>query len=423
MNEELRQQIALFRFSVIGTLISGELEHGAIAKQIAVLSKRMYNIPNSNRNRIGGGTIEDWLYAYKKNGLAGLKPKARSDQGSVRDIDLLLIESILDFKSEHPRTPLRIVINKLIEQKQLPLQDIPLSTLYRYLRQHQPKRPVPVSGKVQKRFSHQFPNDLWQGDVMHGFYIKEGSAPARKTYLIAFIDDSTRLIVGAKFFYSEATVFVKEVLRDAVLTYGIPSKLYLDNGRNFLADDIAIACAAMKCALIHSTPYYPESKGKIERFFRTVRDCFLSCLNKVSSLEELNNQFSNWLTNDYNRKNHSALDGNSPLDTFLAKSPMRIRRLESHIDPAEIFCKKETRIVAKDGTFRVNSILYEAEEQLIGRKIVVLYDKDDLAKKVKVFDGECFVHTATPIDFISNAHAKRKCIETNNNNNGKDQAL
>jgi putative transposase len=413
MTEELRQQVALFRFSVIGTLISGELEHGAIAKQIAELSTRMYKMPHSRRTRIGKGTIEDWLYAYKYNGFEGLKPKVRSDNGKIRNIDQTHLDAILQFRAEHPRAPLRIALNKLTEEKQLPLQVIPLSTVYRCLRKHHVKRPLPASGKVQKRFAHQFPNDLWQGDVMHGIYIKECSAPARKTYLVAFIDDSTRLIVGAKFFYSEATVNIKEVFRDAVLTYGVPSKLYLDNGRNFLAEDIAIACASMKCALIHSTPYYPESKGKIERFFRTVRDCFISCMSKVSSIEELNNQFTAWLNNEYNRKSHSALDGLSPIDAYLNKAQMRIRRLGSDIDPADIFCKKETRIVAKDGTFRVNNIIYEAEEQLIGQKIVVLYDKDDVAKKVKVFDGECFVHTATPIDFISNAHAKRKPIESN----------
>ncbi len=419
MTEEIRQQIALFRFSVIGTLISGELEHGAVAKQIAELSKRTYKIPNSKRTRIGKGTIEDWLYAYKYNGFEGLKPKIRSDRGTIRDIDQAFLDMVLAFREEHRRTPLRLVINKLAEQNDTSLQEIPLSTLYRYLRLHQPKRTIPASGKVQKRFSHQFPNDLWQGDVMHGIYIKEGTHPARKTYLIAFIDDFSRLIVDAMFFYSEATVNIKEVLRNAVLTYGVPSKLYLDNGRNFLADDIAIACASMKCALIHSTPYYPESKGKIERFFRTVRDCFLSCMDKVSSLEELNNKFTQWLTNEYNRKSHSALDGVSPIDAFLDKAPMRIRRLEAHIDPAEIFCKKESRVVAKDGTFRVNNILYEAEEQLIGQKIIVMYDKDDPAKKVKVFDGECFVHTATPVDFISNAHTKRKPIDNTNSSNSE----
>ncbi len=85
-----------------------------------------------------------------------------------------------------------------------------------------------------------------------------------------------------------------------------------------------------------------------------------------------------------------------------------LRRIPTSIDPVDLFCTKVTRLVAKDGTFRVNSILYEAQEHLIGRAITVAYDKDEPSKKVKVFDGPVFVHTATPIDFLANAKAKRK---------------
>jgi len=339
-----------------------------------------------------------------------LKPKIRSDQGKIRGVDNETIKVIREFKDQYPRMPLRLVINRLNDEKKLPEPTIPLSTLYRYLRLHFPRRPAPVTGKEQKRFVHRFPNECWQGDVMHGPYIKDGSGPARKTYLVAFIDEASRLIVGAQFFFSEATVNIKEVLRDAVMTYGVPSKLYLDNGKNFCALDIELACAAMGCALIHSTPYYPESKGKIERFFRTVRDSFLSGLCRVNSLLELNQTFAAWLRDEYNRAPHSSLDKETPLDTFLKKAENRIHRLPAHIDPQELFCRKESRLVAKDGTFRVNNILYEAEEHLIGSKINVLYDKDDPLKQVKVYDGAVFVHSAKPIDYLSNAYAKRKEI-------------
>jgi len=410
MDEKMRELIAIFRHSVIGSLISGELCHGDLTKQIVELSKRRYQIPFSTRTSIGIGTIEDWLYAYRYNGIEGLKPKSRSDQGKIRGVDDETIKIISEYKAEHSRMPLRLVLKRLNEEKKLPDSQIPLSTLYRYLRLHFPKRPVPVTGKEQKRFVHRFPNECWQGDVMHGPYIKDGFGPAKKTYLVAIIDDRSRLIVGAEFFFSEATVNIKEILREAVMTYGVPSKLYLDNGKNFCALDIELACAAMNCVLIHSTPYYPESKGKIERFFRTVRDSFLSGLRTVHSLLELNEAFSAWLRDEYNRAPHSSLDKETPLDTFLKYVENRLRRLPPHLDPRELFCRKESRQVAKDGTFRVNNILYEAEEHLIGTKINVLYDRDDPLKLVKVYDGTVFVHTAKPIDYLSNAYAKRKDI-------------
>jgi putative transposase len=413
MDEKVREQIALFRYSVIGSLISGELLFGDLQKRIRELASRKYSIPYSKRTRIGAGTIEEWLYAYRYNSFEGLKPKPRSDRGKTRTLDEQAIKAIHDYKQQHPRAPVRLVINKLKEEKIIADQQMPLSTVYRFLRFSMPKRKSPVTGKEQKRFAHRFPNDCWQGDVMHGLYIKESGDTAKKTYLVAFLDDATRLIVGAQFFFSEAVVNIKEVLRTAILTYGVPSKLYLDNGRNFCADDIEIACASMRCALIHSTAYYPEGKGKIERFFRTVRDQFLSMLHPVHSLAELNTCFSRWLQQHYNRGAHSSLDGATPLNTFMAKAENRIRRLAAHVDPNELFCKKETRLVAKDGTFRVNNVLYEAEEHLIAKKITVLYDKDEPTKQVKVYDGPAFVHTAKPIDFIANAHSKRKPLHNN----------
>jgi putative transposase len=417
MDEKMRQRIALFRFSVIGPLISGELMHGELNRRIQELSVRTYSVPHGRRTRVRAGTIEEWLYTYRKFGLDGLKPKSRSDTGTIRAVSDDIGKAIIGYRQRFPRMPLKVILYRLVSENKIKPLEVPLSTAYRFLSSHVPKRTAPATGKEQKRFCHRYPNDCWQGDTMHGPYIKDAiDKHAKKTYLIAFIDDATRLIVGAEFFFSEAVANVKDVLRVGVLTYGVPSKLYLDNGKNFCADDIELACAAMQCALIHTTAYYPEGKGKIERFFRTVRDSFLSGIEQIHSLEQLNQNFDDWLQQHYNRGAHSSLDGATPLSTFLKNAENRIRRLPSHIDPAELFCKKESRQVAKDGTFRINNILYETEEHLIGSKIDVLYDKDDPLKKVKVFDGSLLVHTVKPIDFIANSKTKRKELNTSQGN-------
>jgi putative transposase len=419
MDEKLREKIALFRYSVIGPLASAELMHGELKRRIRELSTGSYIIPNSRRKTVRPGTIAQWLHWYRKNGIEGLKPKSRSDHGAIRGIGADIGKAIIEKRTECPRMPLRIVLRKLQVEKDLPTLQIPLSSAYRYVRFHLPKRPVPTTGREQKRFSHRYPNDCWQGDTMHGMYIRdEQDGRSRKTYLIAFIDDATRLITGARFFFSETVQHVKEVIREAVLTYGVPAKLYLDNGRNFCAEDIEIACAAMRCALIHTTAYYPEGKGKIERFFRTVRDSFITGLSAVHSLTDLNEAFDAWLQHEYNRRPHGGIEGAIPLDTFLKNAENRLRRLPASIDPAELFCRKESRQVAKDATFRINNALYETEEHLIGRKINVLFDKDDPLNKVKVFDGPLFIHTVKPIDYIANSQARRREITNNDNQKG-----
>ena len=420
MDEKLRERIALFRYGIIGPLASAELAHGELKRRIRELSTAFYNIPNSRRKKVRAGTIAQWLHWYRKNGIEGLKPKSRRDRGVIRGVPADIGNAIIEQRTEHPRMPLRLVLRRLYTEKDMPAAaGIPLSNAYRYLRAHLPKRPVPTTGREQKRFSHRYPNDCWQGDTMHGMYIRdEPDGRSRKTYLIAFLDDATRLITAARFFFSETVQNVKEVLREAVLTYGVPSKLYLDNGRNFCADDIGIACAAMRCALIHTTAYYPEGKGKIERFFRTVRDSFVTGLCTVHSLSELNEAFDAWLQHEYNRRPHGGIDGAVPLDMFLQNAENRLRRLPAAIDPAELFCRKESRQVAKDATFRINNALYETEEHLIGRKITVFFDKDDPLKKVKVFDGPIHVHTVKPIDYIANAQARRREITNNDNQKG-----
>ena len=303
------------------------------------------------------------------------------------------------------------ILDKLVADSLMKPNEVSKTNVYKLFQHYLPKRIAGKTGKEQKRFEHRYPNDCWQADTMYGPYIKEGNGGrARRTYLIAFIDDKSRLIVGAQFFFSEVTANIKTVLRRAVVTYGVPAKLFLDNGAPWCAEDIRIACAALKTALIHTTPYYPQAKGKIERFFRTVRTRFLAGIRAVESLSELNMCFDTWLQNQYNRHPHGSLNDKTPLQVFLNHIEGRMRRIPKHIDIAELFCRKETRLVAKNGTFRVNNILYEAQEQLIGKKITVQYDRDDSALAVKVFLGPIYIHTATPVDFTGNAQAKRKLL-------------
>jgi transposase InsO family protein len=369
VNDAQRQNIAMFRFGVIGPLISGELTHGELKSRIRELCSRRYTIPFSHKTSIGFGTIEEWLHKYRKKGMDGLMPGVRADKGTVRAIRPELKEAIITLKKEDRKRSVRSILNHLVKTNGMKPHEISKTTTYRILGLALPKYSPSVTGKEQKRFVHQYPNQCWQGDVMHGPYIKDGKhGKEKKTYLIAFIDDASRLIVGAQFFFAEITANIKTVLRDAVLTYGVPAKLYPDNGRNFCADDIRIACAKMSTALIHTTPYYPQGKGKIERWFKTVRTDFLPWLKAVESLNELNLCFDAWLQEKYNRAPHSALENATPLDTFLRKIEWRMRRLPDHIDDAELFCRKETRIVAPNGTFRINNMLYDAEEQLIGKK-------------------------------------------------------
>ena len=232
---------------------------------------------------------------------------------------------------------------------------------------------------------------------------------AKKTYLFAIIDDASRLIVGAGFYPSEKLIHLKTTFRDAVRTYGVPRKFYVDNGRIFKAREMEVACAKINTILIYATPYYPAGKGKIEKYFRRVRDQFISGLRTVRSLEELNEAFGLWLADQYNRAPHAGIEGGIPLKRYLRLAEGHIRRVPANIHLDELFYKQETRIVNKDATFRVNNVLYEAPEHLIGKKIDVLFDNDAM-ERIMVRYQEKDEGYCRPADYLANARIKRKTI-------------
>jgi len=409
MDQRQREAIALFRFGVIGPLISGELSHGEQRRVIRELASRRYTIPGSRRTHIGAGTIREWLRAYRRRGFEGLKPQGRADRGSVRRLRPELAARLVELKQAQPRISVKTMFRMLLADGAMRPAEIGVATAYRYLARHCPRPQGSPTGKQQRRFVHRYPNDCWQADTMYGPSIDQpGSPRPKRTFLIAFIDDASRLIVGGEFFFSDTAANVKDLLRRALTTYGLPAKLYLDNGPAFRCDELELACAAIGCALIHTTPYYPEGKGKIERFFRTVRSSFLPCLRSVGCLAELNLAFDAWLQNLYNRATHEGLAGATPLDTFLRNAESRIRYLPAHLDPAELFYLSASRRVDKNATFNLDKLLYQTEEQLIGSTVSLRYDRHEPSRAVKVYHEGRFVHTSYPVDFGANAHAKRR---------------
>lgn len=174
------------------------------------------------------------------------------------------------------------------------------------------------NGKDHRRFSYQKAGDLWMSDVMHGPAVSTGGGRKRKTYLLAFLDDATRVVPFASFAFSENTATFLPVLKQALMRRGIPKRLFVDNGANYRSHQLAVVCAKLGITLIHARPYHPEAKGKQERWFRTVRMQFLPMLgpNDLSSLEALNRRLWAYVEGEYHQNPHRGLDGETPLDRW-----------------------------------------------------------------------------------------------------------
>ncbi|HOQ38627.1 MAG TPA: Mu transposase C-terminal domain-containing protein [Acetivibrio sp.] len=410
LSDEVRNAIALKRFSLISPILNGQVNNRW--EYYVQISSTPIEMPYYGIRKYAPKTIESWYCDYMRGGLDALKPGYRGDKGSYRKIDAELAEKILEVKKAYPKAPNTVIYDKLIENGIVKDGQISLTTLYRFLNSSSCKNIQETEEKKEiKRFAHQYINELWYGDVMYGPYIQEGRKK-KPTYLMAYIDDASRLVAHAEFYYTQNLESLRHSFKEAVLKRGIPTLLYTDNGKIYRSQQFEFMCANIGCSLIHSKPFVASSRGKIERFFLTVRKRFLSQLNmnEIKSLEELNLRFWKWLDEDYHKKPHSSLNGSTPLDFFMSQ----ISRVKLCTDPAQLeekFLLSIKRKVNHDGTFPINKILYETDIKFAGQRVEVRYDPQWLDipfMPVFIYHEDKKVGEAVQVNFHDNAHMKRR---------------
>ena len=229
-------------------------------------------------------------------------------------------------------------------------------------------------GKVYGRFEASARNELWTGDGLHGPVLV--GAAARRAVLLAFIDDHSRLLVGWRWGTGEDVFRLEAALRAGLMSRGVPAGILVDRGSAFVSSQLLRACAVLGVKLIHASPRAATTKGKVERFFRTVRDQFLVEIDDGVELAELNRLFSAWLEVVYHRRTHSET-GVSPLERFEAAG---VSRLPTPALLREAFLWSEERTVTKTATVSLHSNQYEVDPALVGRKVELLFDPFDLTR-------------------------------------------
>ena len=287
---------AVFRYGLIAEAtrpLSGEV----VAQTLARTAARQHPLPDGSLRRFSVSTLRAWLRTYQREGLDGLLPRTRSDKGAFRVIDDDVAEIVARHRVQHRALSVTLFHQIVHEDGVLPDgKTICEATLRRFLKNRGLDKPVRGPGKARAKYEMPHPNELWVGDFMHG--PKVGTEKGkRKAILTAIVDDHSRVIVGARFAFTEDTSDILHTLRDAIATYGVPKRFYCDNGPAFSSHHLSEACARIGCALLHSEPFDSPSRGKIERFFRTVR---ARCLPRVTdpdlrSIETLQERFEIWL--------------------------------------------------------------------------------------------------------------------------------
>jgi putative transposase len=409
MTEDDKKQVAAFRFGVICELVNGiHLEPGEQERLIRQKCARKWQIPFSGKTRISRSTLLRWVSLYRRNNgrLEALYPNERCDQGASRAMDEDACLALVELRKELPKATVKCLIRKMEQRRLAARGQLKPSTVYRFLHRNDLMTPA-AAAQDRRKFEAEGPNDLWQSDVMHGPRVEVGGKQ-KKTYLIAILDDHSRLITHGEFYLSERLDSYLNAFQQALSKRGLPRKLYVDNGAAFRSKHLEYIAASLGIALIHSRPYKPQGRGKIERFFRTVRGDFLfGFVGKT--LKDLNEAFDLWLNKIYHQRIHSAT-GQSPFKRFTS----HVECLRSApVDLMDHFRQTARRRVAKDRTVTLNGRLYEAPVVLIGRQVELLYHADD-PDRVEVKCGQKSYGFATPVNLYVNCRVKR---DKNNNIN------
>ena len=333
-----------------------------------------HDIPHYGVRTFSVPTFKSWLNKYRTKGFDALKPKNRADTGRPRKLDQHQLNAIEVKCKAYPGWTGQRLYENLLEQNLLGEPPVHYNTLLRVVKEH---GWLELKGRadVRKAYEMEHINDLWVCDFMHGPQVVAAKGTI-KAILCAIIDDHSRMIVGHAFSASETINALSMVLKDAFLAYGIPKRLYVDNGPSFSSELLAKSCAMAGISLIHSKPYDSPSRGKIERYFRTVRDRFLSGVQKDLTLDELNEAFCLWLQHDYHHKIHSGI-GEKPIERYNDSiDTVPIRRL-SKAELDEIFLIRHERVVNNDATISFKGSLYEVPAAYIRQRIEIRHPVDD----------------------------------------------
>ena len=375
----------------------------SIQARIKAVSQMTFTDEEGHRRQFTWRTIQTWYSRYQKHGVTVMENKPRSDKGKVRKVAL---EDVLEairkvLPKVHGKTPTRATLYRLsIEEGLLTRSQIAPNTFRRIVKQHELLKPdADCSNKLRLAFAKAHANEMWQADTLVGPYIQHEGSPLQ-TRLIAFLDDASRVCCHGQFFLAENVDTLIEALRAAFYKRGVPQSLYVDNGSIYGSKEIIQICARVGCLLHHTPVRDGAAKGKIERFFRTVRDQFLSRSLDLSSLDVLNRQFIHWAEELYNAQKHSVLEM-TPLDRF-ALDRSRVRYLPPNQANDELFFVEEDRTVRADNTFSFKSVRFEAPRYLPDRTIPIRFERKRPMQRVIVYYKGERMGEARPLDPVAN---------------------
>lgn len=403
------EAVALFRSQVIGDLVHRELDHGLLIAALRVLSIKHFRPPRAKKTRkYSVPTLERWYYAFKKHGLPGLVPRPRSDRGRARKLSAPQRVLVCDIRREHPGASANLIVRTLEGDGRLDKGVVSSSTVGRLLTEagldRMTLRNAP-GATTRLRWEASHPGALWHGDVCHARPLVVGNRklPLR---IHGMLDDASRFVVALEAVHSERETDMLSLLVATLRRRGRPDALYLDNGSTYSGDALATFCGRLGISLLHARPYDPQARGKMERFWRTLREGLVDYLDPTLPLEEIQRRLDAFLERHYHQQPHGSLFGRTPERAWENRqlTPVTEEQLR------DALLVRERRRVTKDCVISIEGRLFEVRQGfLAGRTVDVSYSLlDGVRDAVVEHDGRRF--ELAQLDPRANSGQKRPHI-------------
>ena len=406
--DDPRMVKALCRHQVVSRYLALKPKRGVKKKLLEKLSKERWEGPDGTFFTVSAETIRVWARRYRRSGLSGLMDKERQKRG-VSVLTEAQQDIVCGLKEDVPGRSLERIISIAEKTKLVEEGVLRRSTVHRVLQSRglsKRRCRVPDTEDLD-RFEADHPNDLWQSDMLVGPWLPDPDHPGkmRRAKLFLFIDDHSRRILYGRFSFDEGLPYMELVFRRAVQKYGLPERVYFDNGKVYRANHIKHLAAELDFhRVVYTTPGRPMGHGKIEKLNQEIRAAFLDELDasNITTLDELNEAFVAWYEQDYNAKIHGTTG-----ETPRARWEAGIESIQ-FVDEEKLrqaFLWTETRSSDKTGVFSLFGVKYQAGAGLGKKRLQIRYDADAL-HEVEVWRNGEFVERVKP--FSVSAHRRPK---------------
>ena len=399
--------VAQFRFALIAPVIQDLFPDATKTAYYKRVTENPLKLPDGTTKEYDYKTVEKWVSQYRLGGIDALMPRERSDKGTSRALPDTAIEEIYRLKEAFPRLNATQIHQKLIADSFIPAT-VSVDAVQRFIKHNDLKSARNPNVRDRKAFEEDMFGKMWQADTCYLPHITE-DGQCRRVYCVMIIDDHSRLLVGGELFYNDNAANFQKVLKDAIATYGIPDKLYVDNGGPYCNEQLSLICGSVGTVLLHTRVRDGASKAKVERHFRTLRERWLYTLDvaSISSLAEFNSLLKDYMRS-YNTTFHTGIDC-TPFSRYQdTKSHSRTPQSREWLE--ECFLNRITRKVNKDSTVSINKMSFDVPMQFISMKVDIRYQPSDMDTAFILYEGMHFLLLRT--DKNANCHTKRNNAPT-----------